>query len=512
MNDSRYDMVKRRRGPDILMFVLLLWAITATAWADDTGDDLKFTPKLQRAYFEIQKLRIQPARLLIDEERKTDPENAFIQYLDNYADLHYLLISEDKKAYKDWSAKEDQRLSMVGKLPDSSPYRRFFQAEIRLHWAFAKMKFGNEVSGAWDVIKAYRLLDENQKKFPDFIPNLKSLGLLHVMIGSVPDNYNWVIKILGLRGNIKLGIQEIETVIRKAPLFQQEARLVDLLIHAYILQLNDAQREMIKQLPKNQPDNLLLHFFATTISMKEGNSQEAAVYLSKAPSGNGYISFPFLEYLKGELALQQGNYDSAFSHYLNFQRQYKGFNFIKDGNLKLFMCLWLDNQDRAAAPYINRIRDTGSTIVEGDKFAQRLSEDYAHGKITAEQKILFKARYATDGGYLEKAAALMETVTEKQFAVIDNKAEYNYRKARIFQKMERFDFAIPLYERAILLTQTTAPGVGASSALQLGYIFRDKKQPGKAIIYFKKAVSYKKYEYKNSIDNKARAALTDLGY
>jgi hypothetical protein len=479
--------------------------------ADGADDDVRFTPKLQRAYFDIQKLRILPARALIDQERKIDPENAFIHYLDNYADLHYLLISEDKNAYKALIEKEDQRLAVVGKLQDSSPYKRFFQAEIRLHWAFAKMKFGNEVSGAWDVIKAYRLLDENRKKFPEFLPTLKSLGLLHIMIGSVPENYNWVIRILGLRGNIRLGVQEIETVMRKSPLFRQEAQLVDLLVHAYILQLSEAQQQLIKQLPRDQPDNLLLHFFATTILMKEGNSREASGYLYGAPTGNGYISFPFLDYLKGEVALQQGKYDSAFTFYTSFQKQYKGFNFIKDSNFKLFMCLWLSGKDQQAENYIRRVGQAGSTIVEGDKFAQRMAGDFFENKLLSEQKVLFKARYATDGGYLDEAMDLITPVSEKQFAMTENKAEFNYRKARILQKSLLIDNAIPFYERAIALTQTTAPGTGASSALQLGYIFRDKKQNNKAIAYFKKAISYKKHDYKNSIDNKARAALTELG-
>jgi tetratricopeptide (TPR) repeat protein len=495
----------------ICFFALFVAVTFSTAIADDNRYEVRFTPKLQRAYFEIQKLRLQPARELIDEERKANPSNPFIQYLDNYADLHYLLISEDKKAYKILSEKEDQRLEIVGKLPESSPFKRFFQAEIRLHWAFAKMKFGSEVSGAWDVIKAYRLLEENQKKFPDFLPTLKSLGLLHVMIGSVPESYIWVTKILGLKGNIKLGIQEIETVVREEPLFQQEAQLVDLLIHAYILQLTDEQRQQIRQLPKSQPDNLLLHFFATTILMKEGKSREASGYLNKAPAGNAYIPFPFLDYLKGEIALQQGNYDSASVRYLSFQKHYKGFNFIKDSNFKLFMCKWLADEDKEASLFISKIGKNGSTIVEGDKFAQRMSEDFAAGKVIPEQKILFKARYATDGGYLDEAMEMIAPFSEKSFTTTIDRAEFNYRKGRILQKKELIDEAIPFYDRTIALTQNSGAGFGASASLQLGYIFRDKKQTEKAIGYFKKAVGYKKHEYKNSIDNKAKAALTELG-
>jgi hypothetical protein len=497
----------------MLCFLLVLSAasVTTNARAEESKSYVKFTPKLQRAYFDIQKLKIQPARVLIDEERPTNSGNGFVQYLDNYADMHYLLISEDRAAYKNLSEKQDQRLAVLDQLPASSPYKRFFQAEIRLHWAFAKLKFGNEVSACWDIIKAYRLLAENQKQFPSFVPTLKSLGLLHILIGSVPENYTWVTRILGLKGNIKSGLQEIQTVIREEPFFQQEAQLIDLLMHAYTLRLSDVHKAKIKQLPKDQPDNLLLHFFATTILMKEGNSREASLYLNAAPSGTAYIPFPFLNYLKGEIALQQGRYDYALSFYTLFQKDYKGFNYIKDSNLKLFMCRWLANRDQEAEVYIRRIKDKGTAIIEGDKLAQRFAEEYTSGKITVQQKVLYGSRYATDGGYLKEALSLLEPFSEKSFWAPADKAEFCYRKGRILQKYDQVDASISWFERAVALTQNTSVGFGASAALQLGYIYMEKRQKEKAAAWFKKAMGYKKYEYKNSIDNKARAALTELG-
>ncbi|NIJ52107.1 tetratricopeptide repeat protein [Dyadobacter arcticus] len=492
-----------------IVSILLLILFKADIRAQHSA--VEFSPKLQKAYFEIQRLRINTARQLIDAERSAQNSNAFIPYLDNYADLHYLLISEDVNAYRQLSSQQDKRLELIGKLPDSSPYKRFFQAEIRMHWAFAKLKFGNEISGSWEIIKAYRLLEDNRKRFPQFLPTLKSLGLLHVLIGSIPDHYNWVTKVLGLKGNIKLGIKEIQAVANTQSLFQQEAELIDLLLHAYTLKLSAAQQSKIRAWPREQPDNLLIHFFATTVLMKEGNGEEAAHYLADAPSGPAYILFPFLHYLQGEIELQKGEYENASAEYILFQKQYRGFNYLKDSNLKLFMCKWLAGKDSDANVFINRIRTSGKTIVEGDQFAAAFADDFLNGKINNQQKILFKARYATDGGFLTKAADLTETVSEKSFNSLKEKAEYNYRKGRILQKSGRTEQAISYYERVMEFTDNSASGFSASAALQLGYIYFEKSENPKAKTYFKKAISFKNHEYKNSIDNKARAALTDLG-
>lgn len=62
-----------------------------------------------------------------------------------------------------------------------------------------KIKFGDNLSAVFEVKKAYTLLLDNQKKYPDFKPNVKSLGLLHTIFGAVPDKYKFGAKLLGLK-------------------------------------------------------------------------------------------------------------------------------------------------------------------------------------------------------------------------------------------------------------------------------------------------------------------------
>ncbi len=470
-----------------------------------------FTPRLQLAYFEIQKLRLDKARSLLDEERAQNADNGALVYLDNYADMYYLLISEDRSAYNTLSKKEDSRLNMLGSLPDNSPFKRFLQAEVRLHWAFAKLKFGNEVSGCWDIIKAYKLLEENRRKFPSFLPTLKSLGLLHVLIGSVPDQYTWVTKILGLSGDIKGGLKEMDAVIEKDSFFRQETQLVDLLVHAFTLKITEAQIRELKALPAAQPDNLLLHFFTTSVLMKEGRSEEALAVLNRAPRSASYLPFPFLDYMRGEILLQKGQYDVAYTYYDRFQRKFKGFNFLKDSYFKKFLCRWLTGRDDEARAMIAKVGSVGKTITESDQYASEFATEFREGKVSGDQKVLLQARYASDGGYLSEASEFLKDYTADSFSKTSDKAEYNYRQGRILQKSGQESRAMTYYQRAIDLSRNTSLYFAPSSALQMGYIYLDQRNKPQAIASFRKAMSYKKHEYKNSIDNKARAALSELG-
>jgi tetratricopeptide (TPR) repeat protein len=468
----------------------------------------EFTPNLQRAYADVLKLKVQDGRRAIGGE--VVQENGVAVYVDNFADMVTLLVSDDRKLYEQWSDREDQRLDLLRDLDENSPWQRFTQAEVRLHWAFVKLKFGQEVSACWDIIRAYKLLEENRKKFPGFWPTYKSLGLLHVMIGAVPDNYTWVTKLLGLRGNIKQGLQEIRTVTQKDAIFQTEARLIDLLIRAYVLKFTAADAANIKKMVQENPDNLLFCFFATSVLMKDAQSEDALTFLNNRPTGTDYLPIPILEDLKADILLQKADYQQAAAVYRIFLGQYKGVNFLKDTYYKQFLCYWLNDDENRAIPFLKQVALVGATVVESDKVAQKFADLYFKKGVSPRQKILMKARLATDGGFYETALTTLRPYSESSFTLLNEKAEFNYRKGRVFQRRGDVDEALPYFERSIVLSETDQFSYGATSALQLGYIYQQKRNLTKARQYFQKALSYKKHEYKNSIDNKARAALNEL--
>ena len=443
---------------------------------------------------------------------KDKTQNGFNVYLKSYADLIQLLITEDKVFHQQFIDNQVSRLLFLENLDKKSPYSRVLQAEVHLHTAFVKLKFGHEVKGAWEIIKAYKLLEANVKEFPDFIPNQKSLGLLHILIGSTPENYQWVANLLGLKGNIKQGLAELQNSIQKDTFWGQESQLIDYLIHAYILNFTPNKLTDFQVFIKQNPDNQLFVFFGITTLMKEGKSEVALSILENRKIDRDYLPFPFLEYLKAEIFLQKGQYQIAAKYYQIFLSKYQGFNFIKDTYYKLFLCYWLSNEDIKAKIFLEKISSVGENIVESDKAAAKFSTNFLAQKSlkAIPQKVLMKARLAFDGGYYEDALSLINTNSENSFESVSDRAEFNYRKGRIYQKLNNFPQAILSFERAIVLSENQNYSFGASAALQLGYIFQARNEKQKAKKYFEKAISFKKHEYKNSVDNKAKASINQL--
>lgn len=473
------------------------------------ASDFEITPTIKSAYSEIIKTKLTVGRAILERDKTN---NGFNIYLKSYADLIQLLITEDKNFYEQFIDNQNSRLEYLENLDKKSPYARMLQAEVHLHTAFVKLKFGHEVKGSWEIIKAHKLLEANAKEFPNFIPNQKSLGLLHILIGSTPENYQWVANLLGLKGNIKQGLAELQNSIQKDPFWGQEAQLIDYLVHAYIVTFNSKQLTDFQEFIKENPDNQLFIFFGITTLMKEGKSEVALSILEHRIIDKEYLPFPFLDYLKAEIFLQKGQYQTASKLYQNFLSKYQGFNFVKDSYYKLFLCYWLKNEDVKAKVFLEKISLTGENIVESDKAATKFSTNFLAKKPSKSipQKVLTKARLAFDGGYYDHALDLINAYSENGFENPSDRAELNYRKGRIYQKLNNLSQAIPSFEQAIILSENQNYFFGASSALQLGYIFQGKNEIQKAKSYFEKAISFKKHEYKNSIDNKARAAINQL--
>ena len=93
-----------------------------------------------------------------------------------------------------------------------------------MQWAFSRLKFEQYPTAAYELVKAYKLLEENQKKFPDFTLNKKGLGLIHALLGAVPKEFNWILNLGGLKGNVSLGLIELDAVLndKRFTMYEEE--------------------------------------------------------------------------------------------------------------------------------------------------------------------------------------------------------------------------------------------------------------------------------------------------
>ena len=124
-----------------------------------------------------------------------------------------ILIGDNKTDFKRIKPNKESRIDRLEKGDSESPWYRYCLAEVYLHWAFIHVKYKEYMTAMYDFTKAYRMLEKNSKEFPGFLENKKELGLLHILIGAMPDEYRGLTKMLNMHGDSNEGTAELEEVM-----------------------------------------------------------------------------------------------------------------------------------------------------------------------------------------------------------------------------------------------------------------------------------------------------------
>ena len=102
-----------------------------------------------------------------------------------------------------------------------------------------RIKFGYNWDAGWQLRRAYLQIKENMKLFPSFTPNLVFNGAMQVAVGTIPEGYKWLSNLLGLKGNIKTGMERLRYFLESKDesvslLFHDEAAFYYLYLKFYM--------------------------------------------------------------------------------------------------------------------------------------------------------------------------------------------------------------------------------------------------------------------------------------
>ncbi|MBK8566898.1 MAG: hypothetical protein IPN76_27125 [Saprospiraceae bacterium] len=145
----------------LLHVVLLLHAKKRFEW----------TPALRAAYDKTLSLRFKEAETDLGAIRTKDPDNLLVLHVENYLDFFRVYINEEITEFKKLEKNKDKRLEIIMEQGDkSSPYYLYLQADIRLQWAIARLKFEEYSTAFFETNKAYKLLKPMELSFQSSCP------------------------------------------------------------------------------------------------------------------------------------------------------------------------------------------------------------------------------------------------------------------------------------------------------------------------------------------------------
>lgn len=466
-----------------------------------------FNSEVSNSYHLVTSLRFNEAYKQLNLIKTSQPDNLAPLIVEDYIDFLALMISEDNALLKKLSRNKNIRLARLQKYGDASdPYHLFLQAEVYMHWAAVDMRFGNYFSCIKGAYNAYKLLMQNQKLYPKFIPNDKNIGLFHVLIGTIPDTYKSSIKLLtGMDGTIDEGLSEIESVIKYAKntsfLFGDETKIM----YAFLLlhienQPENAWKILLSEKVDYDTQPLLAYVYANA-AFHTMNNDICISILEKRKYDSRYFKLDLSNLLLGRAKLNRLDNDANIN-LNNFLQSYKGKSYLKEANMLLNWYYTIFNNPTKAKLYRDAVFNAGSSVQESDKSALQEMKLYPHYNST-----LLSARVLFDGAYSAQALNEISKIKPNKLQNKNEQLEYYYRKGRIFQQMKKSNDAKEMFQQVLNNGKNEAYYFACNAALQMGTIYEDEKLVQKAKYYFQLCLDIEPNSYANSLHGRAKAGL-----
>ena len=470
-----------------LLFLFLSTSIFAS---------FQMNERMQQSYAYIINLEFDAAQQLLAIEKNENSDNAIVVLQHNCIDFLTIIIGEEEEFFSIAKDRKSSRIDLIRQGDEKSPYYLYAQAEVHLQWAFARLKFKEYLTASYEIQKAYSLLEENQELFPDFKLNKKGLGLLHTLVGAIPQKYQWVISLVAMEGSVSQGLTELKSLLEEdeIEIYHQEILFLTAFLQLNMTNDEVAYKQLLDKIGEGYASNYLLNFAAARLTHSLGENELCIKVLENRPAVQGEYPFHYLDYLLGMSYLYKLEYEKSEEYLTLFLANFKGNNYIKSAFHKLAWIGFLQGEDNN---YFEKVKLEGSTSIDEDKVALKEAD-----KGYFSSPILLKARLLYDGGYYKDAL----TEINKTNAVVN--AEYYYRLARIESKLQlNTEKVIAHYQLAYDLGKESNTYYAPMSVLQIGLIYEKQNDYKQAKIYFEKCLSLSDFDYERGIHQKAKSGL-----
>jgi tetratricopeptide (TPR) repeat protein len=483
----------------LLCFVLL----SLFAHAEKVYD---FNATCQQAYHDITSLKLISGQQLVNVARQQNRDNLVPDLLQGYIDFFVLFFNEDPDKYRNVKPQMEDRISSFENGPQNSPYYNYCLAVAYLQKAMITIKFNERFTAFMAFRKAFSYIKDNRKAFPGFLPNTMIYAPMQVIVGVIPDGYKGIAGIFGLKGSVKEGMKQMQDFVNSndgtARFFFNEAAFYYCYLLFYIQNEPQQAFQFIQQNKLDVVNNHLFAYMTANLSLNNKQTDYAESIIRNRSLATGYLETPVWDYEMAFVKIHQLRLPEAAYYLERFLHNFKGNFYVKDAYQKLSWCYYLQGNMAAAENARKLLLKRGNTLSDADKQANREAKTGEYPNV-----VLLKARLLNDGGYNTAALNLLAGKITTSFSKPEEQLEFNYRLARIYDELGRDSDAIQAYNATIKMGENSKEYYAARAAWQTGILYEQAGRKEMAISYYQKCLSMKDHDYKDAIDQKAKAGI-----
>lgn len=490
------------------VFFLAIFLLTSLIAKSVT---LVFTEEAENAYRAALALDQPAMEKWLDLDRTRHPGNQIDLVIRNYFDFFLAFIKEEKDLGARFQEKRESRLIILNRVNDNNPLKKWAIATIYLQSAAVRTKFDEPYSAALELRKAFLLLQENEKQFPHYDMGKASLGLLYVLIGSIPPQYQWVVRLASMHGNIPEGKKMLYEIVRSDPVHKPSIFRDEALFFLSFIETNlNPDKDGIKQLLAEFGDDDLRHplllYAKANMELRSGQNDAALQTLRKSQGVQNCGLIDYLLFMQGEALLRKLDFH-ADSFYNAFIQRFKGVNYVMDAWRKRAWISALKGDVQGWNDNMQSLRQTGFQAQnESDKQALREASGHRMPNIH-----LLKARLLFDGGYYQQVEQLLrEGAKQLPDWNTGDQLEYFYRVGRVQQALNQREEALHYYALTYVKGHNDKTYFAANALLLSGEIYENEGDFQQAEEMYKKCLQLKPDEYRLGIHARAKAGLNRI--
>lgn len=445
-------------------------------------------------------VRLDLAEIEIAKLRKEEPHNLYADLLSGRLLFFRSYLPDHPQAYEEHEAAFDLCLKKVKSGPHKEVETQIASSELYLIKAFLEMRYGSSLGTAWNGYMAWDELEIAIKRSPNHPLVRYGNGLLQATVGSLPENYQFFTRLIGMKGSVNKGLQLMENALQDPDLKSKKVFYDEF---AYMFcqvryQLEDDSHKLLSEYGvKVQGSSFLLYMEALQL-LQRGENDRAAELLMNRPTDGGRMVHPYMDLFTGKVLLNRQ--DPMAAKWLNrYLQNYKGDNHLVAVQRYLYWHYGL----MGAMEQAEKHRKLAFAHEKHSAMDQQALEDLGD----ALPWSLIRARLLFDGGYDEQALVILnDPQNQLRYKRPVDQLEWHYRRGRILFRQHQLTAAQKDFEQAVSVC-TEERFNCANSWLHLGFIAEEQKAWEKAKNCFNQVLEQAGFAYFEGLQQKARAGL-----
>ncbi len=471
---------------------------------------LRFSTAAIDANRAITRLEFGSARKTLTRIQKDDPDNRVVDFLQYEMDFLQCILTEEAVVLDRFQRQAQGRIDRIGNVPESEVWRGTCLGEMYMMRGILAYKRQAYLQAASDIRRGYQATLEGLKRFPRFLPGRRDAAVLRILMGTVPDRYQWALEwISGIDGNIVLGMEELQdirlTLENQGHFLATETGFLEAILRHYVLGHPDEALDLGASIFNREPGHPFLLFLMATLQQENGNNDVTIRLLSRRMHDPRQEAFPYLDYLSGKAYLYTLNMTAAEQAVEKFLASWKGTSLRADALQKMAWCALLQGY---SADY-SRIMGQVATLNRGQLDQDRQAyQDAIDGVIPHID--LLRARLLFDGGYLDRTARTLAGINVETFLQETDRIEYDYRRGRVAQEQSQFEEAMTYFTRCWEAGRAFSIHYACASALQAGNLCLEQHRGPEARMWYNRCLDLNPDRYRDGLHQKAKAGLLQV--